>query len=598
MLVYITKTFDDENGRRRYAGETQDVPRELAERWMRDRYAIASRGTSSLTPKFPGPSKVGEIQLDGLGALRGGSMGRLVCNWATLSAQVNGTLVTIANQQGVLKAGVRIVRSASVAFAESAVALAPYTPAKGKYPALAFEIANPTNRVLDFKVRVWNASGKAIVYGGSVKPTGGALKLMSMSPKATIADTGWNFTTPDQIVSVRVDQRDDGPNGPWVAGDELTFGEVSADAKGKARFLFSFDDVPANAVRRSALTVSSQPSGLSTLEMLAYFKLKAIFYIVPTLVGGSSTNITVEEVLTIQRAGHVIGSHSLTHPIDAIGAGLRLLGPYGYNRSRASRAANAIEAATTADCRVISTNSSTGTFTTEGAHQMLTGGKLVFFDPLQLPTGCTLNTTYYVINTGASTFKLATTAGLANAGTAITLPSNWTGLAEWRWPGSRPDDTAIYEDVMGGINGLTALGLTGHEDFFALPQGGWDHFVRTAVERTPVKHTRGIASPSSNHRTVGLGWATGGTASSTPYLACGWPQQQDAMTSDQGATAEEIIAYMDDGIDNGYTMANYHHSMTDTTAVLHAVMAAARTRIDAGTLENPTLEEMMLDMHM
>lgn len=39
MLVYITKTFDDETGARRIAGQNLDVSRELAQRWIRDGFA-------------------------------------------------------------------------------------------------------------------------------------------------------------------------------------------------------------------------------------------------------------------------------------------------------------------------------------------------------------------------------------------------------------------------------------------------------------------------------------------------------------------------------------------------------------------------------
>ena len=572
-----------------------DVKLKVAPRFSLD---LPDRGQSA--GGSDSSSGIDGVTPDGLGAIRGGSMGRLIAAWPSLTGQVGGTLTTVTDALGATKPGVRLVRGAGGAFADCAVALAAYRPAKGTYPTIAVECSNPTNRVIDFGVRLGGSpSGKAIIYGGSIKPTGGALKLMTMSRRATTGDTGWVWTgTPDDIVSVRVMIREDGPNGAGSAADELTFGEVFADVKGKARILFSFDDVPANAVRRAPLTVSTPVSGRSALDMLAYNKLKAIFYIVPALVGGVSTNITVDEVKAIQKAGHMIGAHSATHPIDATGAGLRLLGPYGYNRSRAARAANSIEAATALDCRVVSTNAATGTFTTENAHQMSTGGKLVFFDPLQLPSGCVLNTTYYFINTGANTFKLATTAGNANSGTAIALPSNWTGLAEWRWPGSRPDDTAIYEDHMAGINGLTALGITGHEPYFALPQGGWDHFVRAAIERSPTRHTRGIASPSSNHRDLLLGWPTGGSASSTPYWVCGWPQAQTAFTSDQGATLAQLTAALDEAIEYGYTMFLYHHSITDTPDVLHGFMAYARQKIDAGLLENPTLEEMIIETRL
>lgn len=51
MLVTITRTFDDETGTRRYAGATLDVPRELAQRWVRDGFARTS-GLSKVERKL------------------------------------------------------------------------------------------------------------------------------------------------------------------------------------------------------------------------------------------------------------------------------------------------------------------------------------------------------------------------------------------------------------------------------------------------------------------------------------------------------------------------------------------------------------------
>ena len=42
----------------------------------------------------------------------------------------------------------------------------------------------------------------------------------------------------------------------------------------------------------------------------------------------------------------------------------------------------------------------------------------------------------------------------------------------------------------------------------------------------------------------------------------------------------------------------YHHSITDTPDVLHGFMAYARQKIDAGLLENPTLEEMIIETRL
>ncbi len=527
-----------------------------------------------------------------VGPLFKGSMGRQICTWPAFSAQ-QGSVSLIPNPDPMpdgATSWVRVRRNASPSStAEATVALAAYTPATGTFPSIAVKMFNPTNRVLDFRLRLWNFTNgtRNIVYGGSIKPTRKPV-LVTLSPLATVQST-WNFSNPDKIEAVRVEQTDVGPNGPWLDGDELWFGEVYADVKGRARFMLTFDDVPANVLRPYPLSASAPASGRSAFQMLSYYGFKGTIYVVPDLVGGPA-KVQVSDILALQEAGWAVGSHSATHPIDAIGAGLRLLGPYGYNRSRASRASGALETFT--DCRVVSTNSATGVFTCENAHSMSVGSKLTFYDPAQVPAGCVLGQTYYVTAPSGANFKLATTAALANAGTGITLPSNWTGLAEWRWPGSAPDDSAIYADIKAGIDGLTALGIRGHERYFALPQGGWDHFVRSAVEKLGIAHTRGIATVSANHRSILLGWPTGGTVSSTPFWACGWPEQPDAISTDQSFSAAQVNARIDELKANGYTGANYHHSAADSAAELDALLARLKTESDGGFIDVVTVKEL------
>lgn len=204
-----------------------------------------------------------------------------------------------------------------------------------------------------------------------------------------------------------------------------------------------------------------------------------------------------------------------------------------------------------------------------------------------------------MINTGATTFKLATTPGNANAGIAITLPSNWSGLAEWRWPGSAPDDSAIYDDIKAGIDGLTLKGFRGHEKFFALPQGGWDHFVRSAVERLGIGHTRGISSTAANHRDLHVGHSTGGTTSSSPYVVLGgWPEQGSAISTDQAFSLAQATAFVDECITFGYTGANYHHSVQNSADILDGLLAYLKTKSDEGLIDVMTVWELFEEVQL
>lgn len=540
-------------------------------------------------------ARLSSVAPDGLTAGRKGSMGRQVATWSAfyVAAQGNATLIStdLPPQPDNATNSVRLVRNASpVSAGECAVALSAYTPvASSIFPSVGVWIKNPGTRVLDFRVRFWNVGGtRSVSYGGSIRP-GRGWQFMTLSGKATVAGN-WTIGT-DAIGSVRVEQTDAGPNGAWVAGDELLFGAVYADVKARPRFMLTFDDVPSNAIRPYPLSASAPASGRSAKQMLDYYGFRGTVYVTSTLVGGTPTNITASEIQSLIDAGWAMGSHSTTHPIDATGAGLRLLGPYGYNRSRASRAGNAAEAATMLDCRVISATTGTNVLTCENNHSMSVGSKFTFVDTA--PTGFQTGVTYYVTAPSGATLKLASTPGNANSGTAIAVPSNWTGLAEWRWPGSAPDDSAIYADIKGGIDGLTALGLRGHELFHALPQGGWDHYVRSAVERLGIiRHTRGISSTAANHRSIHIGYPTGGSCSSTPFLAPGWPEQADAISTDQSFTLPQAMAYVDECIANGYTGANYHHSVTDSPDVLDGLLSYLKTKSDAGLIDVVTVWDL------
>lgn len=522
-----------------------------------------------------------------------GSMGRQVALWASFSvaAQGNASLIStdLPPQPDNATNSVRLVRNASpVSAGECAVALSAYTPvASSIYPSVGIWVKNPGTRVLDFRVRFWNVGGtRSVSYGGSIRP-GRGWQFMTLSGKATVAGN-WTIGA-DAIGSVRVEQTDAGPNGAWVDGDELRFGAVYADIKARPRFMLTFDDVPANVIRPFALSASAPVSGRSAKQMLDYYGFRGTVYVVPNLVGGVSTNVTASELQELIASGWAIGSHSATHPIDAIGAGLRLLGPYGYQRSLAV-------GNLTANCRVTSTTAATDVFACEANHNMSVGSKLEFVGTA--PTGFSTGVTYYVTAPSGSTFKLASSAGNANAGTAIDVTSDWSGTAEWRWPGSAPDDSAIYADLKGGIDGLTALGIRGHEFFMALPQGGWDHYVRSAVESLGIRHTRGISSTAANHRSIHIGYPTGGSVSSTPFWAPGWPEQADAISTDQSFTLVQAKDYVDECITFGYTGANYHHSSSDSPDVLDGLLAYLKTKSDAGLIDVVTVWDLADELRL
>ena len=517
-----------------------------------------------------------------------GSMGRQICTWPSLSVVAgDATLVSdVPPMPDGATQSVRVGRSVGITTAQAAVALANYTPATGTFPSIGIWVKNPGTRPLDFRVRLWNAAfSRSIVYGGSARP-GRGWEFYTMSPQATVLST-WTFGT-DQIAAVRVEQFDTGSNGAWVDGESLIFGSTYADIKGRPRFMLTFDDVPSNVYRPSPLTASSPVSGRSSKQMMDYYGFRGTVFLTGKVFNATSQGATTSDILPLLDAGWSVGSHSMTHPVNAAGDGLRLLGPMGYNLSR--QAGNGRN-----DCRVTSTTASTDTLTCEGNHNLSVGSRIVFYD--QVPTGLQAGVTYWPFSASGNTFKLAATESLANAGTAINLTSDWTGAAEYRFAGSANDDSAIYADIMAGIDWISSFGLRGHEQYFALPQGGWDHFVRTAVERAGIRYTRGIATTSVTHRSIHMGLTnsarpTGGTVSSSPHWACGWPEQADAISTDNVYSLAQATAYVDACITNGYTGANYHHNANDTPDVLDGLLAYLKTKSDAGLIDVVTMWDL------
>lgn len=76
---------------------------------------------------------------------------------------------------------------------------------------------------------------------------------------------------------------------------------------------------------------------------------------------------------------------------------------------------------------ITSVDHTTETFTKAG-HGLLTGdGPIQLTTSGGLPTGTALATDYWIVKTGADTFKLATSLANALSGTTITISSNGTG---------------------------------------------------------------------------------------------------------------------------------------------------------------------------
>ncbi len=107
----------------------------------------------------------------------------------------------------------------------------------------------------------------------------------------------------------------------------------------------------------------------------------------------------------------------------------------------------------------------TDTYTSTAAHGLVTGNRVKLVS-VSGGAGLTAGTTYYVIVTGTTTYKFATTLALAKAGTAIDVTT---------------DSSAQVQNMIGDVHSTViygpnffAIGDWGNNETFVTPPGGHD----------------------------------------------------------------------------------------------------------------------------
>jgi hypothetical protein len=241
--------------------------------------------------------------------------------------------------------------------------------------------------------------------------------------------------------------------------------------------------------------------------------------------------------------------------------------------------------------RVVSgTQASPSVFSTENAHRFLVNMPIVFTDAA--PTGCSIGTTYYVSSIPSPTsFTLATDQGTLLSSVA-NQSSAWAGTANYRYPGSANDDSAIYADAVGCADDLEKMGIPTAYTFFALPQGASDSYVRSALMRGGFKWIRGISGSTGVH-TIPVGQPSGGGLSQIANPSGGWMSQADAVQTDGVLSMSQITGYVDDTIIQGACGCNYHHALTAANApALDRLCSYLKQKSDAGAIDVLTLDEL------
>jgi hypothetical protein len=453
---------------------------------------------------------------------------------------------------------------------------------------------NPQARTLNFTFSILNAQGNhEIRWNCAVDPSTDWV-FLTMSPSQQLA-MGWQFGV-DAPAVVRIAQQDAMSEGSWQAGDYLLFGAVFVDLGNRPLFFLTFDDGFATQCHAPTSSV------LSGRQVVEQYGFKGTLFIVPSWLGTSgkfgygmrsNTFMSADDVLAMRAQGWSVGSHTNTHPSSRDNAGLRLLGPYGYFLS------NPVDHLPTSYVRTWGLDAShrrrasgatagSPVIQFENPHRFLVNLPIVFTD--QAPPGFAVGTVYYCQSIPSDTSAtFATDQGsLKNT---VTAGAGWSGLANYRYPGSASDDSAIYADIIAGADGLARLGISTGTDYFALPQGSADQYVRSACLRAGIRWIRGA---SDHGHSFSVGRPTGGGLSNILDQPGGWLAQPDCIQTDglPAPTLDQIKQYADATVVQGACGCSYHHNVvSDTVGNLDALCAYLKTKVDANQIDVITLDE-------
>lgn len=471
---------------------------------------------------------------------------------------------------------------------------------KGTDPGFPVGIwaCNPGRRTLTFRFCILNSDGsKEIFWNCAVDPSAGWV-FLTMSPTQQVR-LGWQFGV-DAPVSVRILQIDNQGEDPWQPGEYLLFGAVYVDLSYRPVFLITMDDGFASQRHAPSPTVAS---GQQVVERYGF---KGSLFIVPGWLGTEGVYgygklkcafLSAADVLAMHAEGWAIGSHSNTHPSSRDNAGLRLLGPYGYFQSNPIDNLSEVYARTWSlnsghRRRVIGATAGNEFLAFENDPQLLVNQPIVFTDGA--PPGFAVGTIYYCQETPTpGTASFATDRGTLLK--TVVPTANWSGLANYRYPGSANDDSAIYADIMAAIDALTAMGITTGGSYFALPQGAADRYVRSACIRAGIKWIRGA---SYRGQTFAFGRPTGGSLSQLGEAPGGWIAHPDCVQTDGGVTpsVDQITQYVDTAVRLGACGCSYHHDVqSNTIGNLDALCAYLKTQSDARLIDVLTLDQLTLN---
>lgn len=198
-----------------------------------------------------------------------------------------------------------------------------------------------------------------------------------------------------------------------------------------------------------------------------------------------------------------------------------------------------------------------------------------------------------LVDTGAPWATKADLAALRDAGWVLGSHSNvgtGSGLA------NLADEQAVYEEVSREMDRMEALGFGEHVGHFSLPQGGYSHFVWSALDRVSrLKTVRGIGSVNgANYSPQSI--PAGETQTSNSALIWRSPKGAAAIRGGQqldGAlTNADTDNYLNNLVAAGAVGTCYTHSITPAIASNFDYFCSKAAQLRAaGLLDVLTVDE-------
>jgi peptidoglycan/xylan/chitin deacetylase (PgdA/CDA1 family) len=157
--------------------------------------------------------------------------------------------------------------------------------------------------------------------------------------------------------------------------------------------------------------------------------------------------------------------------------------------------------------------------------------------------------------------------------------------------GATNDDTAIYDDLVAARDDMLARGYP-DAVHLALPQGGFDEYVRTAAVRAGFKTVRGVSGTGLFGFPIPVGKNAHGTQNAGVPLQSGWLNLGGSVQYDGVATEAQILAYVDECIRIGASGTAYGHTNASSAFTkFDALCAYLKTKSDADLIDVVTVAQ-------